>query len=94
MTTMVKDAERLSSNLLRMSDEKVEDKRKDVSIATTFPYMVTEKVFPSRMIVPLQDSLTCTLPSSSDAVYSHVPFPYQLVHIKGGSRKVGKQADS
>jgi serine/threonine-protein kinase ATR len=94
LTSMVKDAERLSSNLLRMSNDKIEDKRKDVSVATTFPYIVTEKVFPSRMIIPLQDSLTCTLPSSSDTVYSHFPFPYQPVYIKGESRKVSRLADS
>lgn len=80
---MVRDADGLSRMLLKLADDQIEDKRKEMSIATHFPYV--NSVFPSRMIMPLQDALTCTLPSSADTVQSHNPFPGALVEIKGES---------
>lgn len=81
MTTMIRDAEAFSRTLLRLADDHVEDRKRDMSIALHYPYV--NNVFPSRMIMPLQDALTCTLPSSSDTVLSHNPFPGGLVEITG-----------
>jgi serine/threonine-protein kinase ATR len=78
---MVRDAQNLSRTLLRLADDKVEDRKREMSIATHYPYVTS--VFPSKMIMPLQDALTCTLPSSSDTVQIHNPFPGALVEIKG-----------
>jgi serine/threonine-protein kinase ATR len=83
--SVVKAADRLSTNLLRLSNDKIEDKRRDYSVATTFPYLIKDNVFPSRMIIPLQDSLTCTLPTSADTINSHDPFPHSPPEIAGES---------
>lgn len=79
--TMIKDATLLSRNLLRLAEDKVEDKRREASINTHYSYM--KEVFPSRMIVPLQDALTCSLPSTAETVRTHNPFPSQTVEIAG-----------
>lgn len=78
---MIKDAKALSRNLLRLADDKVEDKKREMSVNAHFAYM--KEVVPSRMIMPLQDALTCSLPSTAETVKSHNPFPLQAVEIKG-----------
>lgn len=77
---MIKQAERLSTTLLKLADDKTEDKKRELSISQHFPYV--KQVVPSRMIIPLQDALTCTLPSSADTVKSHGPFPAAPVEIQ------------
>ena len=78
---MVKEADRLSRTLLALADDKTEDKKRDLSISQHFPY--AKSVFPSRMIVPLQDALTCTLPSIANTVKSHSPFSERPVELHG-----------
>ncbi|KAK4688808.1 hypothetical protein P7C73_g1302, partial [Tremellales sp. Uapishka_1] len=82
---MIDDAKRLSGILLQLALEKAE-KNQDYSIKTHFSF--ANAAFPSRMIMPLQDALTCTLPSSSDTVLSHNPFPHPPVEIRGLFDKV------
>lgn len=53
--------------------------RSHLSIAKNFEYV--NRVFPTSVILPLQDALTCTLPSSGDSVRSHNPFPGKFVTI-------------
>ena len=79
---MIKQADRLSSILLRLANDKKEDKKRELSISQDFAY--AKPAVPSRMIMPLQDALTCTLPSTSDTVKSHNPFPLPPVEIHGG----------
>lgn len=52
-----------------------------MSISTHYPYV--REAFPSRMIMPLQDALTCSLPSTSGLIKTHNPFPGSLVEIRG-----------
>lgn len=80
---MIRDADNLSRMLLRLADDQIEDRKKELSISTHFPYV--NSVFPSKMIMPLQDALTCTLPSSAETIHSHNPFPGSFVEIKGQS---------
>lgn len=76
---MIQDAERFSAYLLRLCNEKVEDKKKECSINTHYPYM--RHVLPTRMMVPLQDALTGLLPPAADQLQSHSPFPNAPVEI-------------
>jgi len=78
---MIREAERLSGALLQLSNDKTDEKKREISIQTAFPYV--KKVFPSKMIMPLQDALTPSLPISADMVKSHNPFPTQQVLIDG-----------
>jgi serine/threonine-protein kinase ATR len=78
---MIRDAQMFSRTLLKLADDKVEDRNKSMSITQHYPYVLT--VFPSKMIMPLQDALTCSLPSTTDTLKTHNPFPGSLVEIKG-----------
>jgi serine/threonine-protein kinase ATR len=78
---MIQDASRLSGTLLRLAQDKPDDKKRDLSMKTHYDYVLA--AVPSRMIMPLQDALTCTLPSSADGVKTHNPFPLQPVEILG-----------
>ncbi|WRT68452.1 uncharacterized protein IL334_005428 [Kwoniella shivajii] len=75
---LIKDATNFSSVLLRFTDEKVDDKKRQMSLASDFDYV---KKTATKMILPLQDALTCTLPTTSDTVKSHNPFPNVPVTI-------------
>ncbi|KAL7422782.1 hypothetical protein Q5752_002077 [Cryptotrichosporon argae] len=81
----VMGAQKLSSVLLRLSEDK-NNKEKTMSIAKSYGYV--RDAFPSTMILPLQDALTCTLPTTAEAVQSHNPFPGEPIHIHGISDKV------
>ncbi|KAJ9123064.1 hypothetical protein QFC22_001253 [Naganishia vaughanmartiniae] len=93
-----------SSMLLRLSEDPGIDKdwdpvknRKEkpnhnklhLTISANFPY--ASRVFPSEMIMPLQDALTCTLPSSSETLKTHNPFMQGYVTIKGKSTRAPLQ---
>nr|ODO02228.1 serine/threonine-protein kinase ATR [Cryptococcus depauperatus CBS 7855] len=77
--SMIKDADRFSSALLKFTDDKVEDKKREKSIRNHFSYV--QKALPTKMILPLQDALTCSLPISSETVKTHHPFPNTPVEI-------------
>jgi serine/threonine-protein kinase ATR len=81
VAVMIRDAQMFSRTLLKLADDKVEDRNKSMSITQHYPYVLT--VFPSKMIMPLQDALTCSLPSTTDTLKTHNPFPGSLVEIKG-----------
>ena len=78
---MIKQADRLSQNLLTLANDKVENKKRELTVSMDFKYV--KSAFPSRMIVPLQDALTCTLPSTANTVKSHNPFPTAPIEIHG-----------
>lgn len=80
---MIEEAGRLSAILLRLAEDKVDDKRRDLSAKEVFPYVISDRCFPSRMIMPLQDALTGSLPATPETVRSHNPFPSAPVQIIG-----------
>ena len=79
VNTMVTEAERLGSALLRLADDNPDPKRRDLSVGGHFPYM--KSATPSRMIIPLQESLTCTLPSTSEMFKTYEPFTDPWIEI-------------
>lgn len=89
---IIGDALKFSLTMLRLSTDDGKDEHFDpktqkyanqgknqLSIARHFSYV--QSVFPTTVILPLQDALTCTLPSSGDPVASHHPFPDGCVTI-------------
>nr|XP_019011517.1 uncharacterized protein I206_03617 [Kwoniella pini CBS 10737]OCF50298.1 hypothetical protein I206_03617 [Kwoniella pini CBS 10737] len=82
---LIKDATNFSSILLRFTDDKVDDKKRQMSMASDFSYVAKSK---TKMILPLQDALTCSLPTTSETVRSHSPFPNAPVSIAGFDDRV------
>lgn len=83
VANMIREGKRLSAALLRLAEDKV-DKR-EVSIITLFPYV--KHAVPSKMIMPLQDALTCVLPTNIEQLHGHKPFPQSMVEIQGANVK-------
>ncbi|UOH82515.1 hypothetical protein LQV05_005222 [Cryptococcus neoformans] len=79
------DADTFSSTLLKFTDHKVDGRKREKSIQSHFPYV--KSAFPTKMILPLQDALTCNLPTSSDTVKTHNPFPNAPIEIHGSDGK-------
>lgn len=91
---VIQDAIKFSATMLQLSTDDGIDptfnpktqkhanhNRHHLSISANFPYV--KNAFPTTVILPLQDSLTCTLPSSAETVKTHNPFPDGFVTIKG-----------
>nr|WPS94695.1 serine/threonine-protein kinase [Naematelia aurantialba] len=76
---MIREAERLSSILLRLADDQGEDKKRELTTSVDFPYV--KGAFPSAMIMPLQDALTCGLPTGPVLIHAHNPFLATRVEI-------------
>lgn len=83
ISTIIRDADTFSSTLLKFTDHKVDGRKREKSIQSHFPYV--KYAFPTKMILPLQDALTCNLPTSSDTVKTHNPFPNAPIEIHGKS---------
>ncbi|EIW68190.1 hypothetical protein TREMEDRAFT_32442 [Tremella mesenterica DSM 1558] len=83
---LLNDAERLSRQLLKLADDKSEDKKREVTISGRFAYV--KEAFPCRMIMPLQDSLVCSLPAPGDDINSHRPFPVSQVGIQDIAERI------
>lgn len=83
LASLIKDAERFSGQLLRLCNDPVPDKRRESSIATHYPYM--RQGLPTHMMIPLQDAMTGTLPSTPETLLSHNPFPAPVVGIRSKS---------
>lgn len=92
---VISEAVSFSTTLLKLSNDPGHDPHYDaktagkdlpnhnklrLSVSVNFSY--ANASFPQNMILPLQDALTCTLPSSADTVTSHNPFPRTPVIIK------------
>lgn len=79
ISTTIRDADTFSTILLQFTDHKVDGRKRERSIQSHFPYV--KYAFPTKMILPLQDALTCSLPTSSDTVKTHNPFPNTPIEI-------------
>ncbi|WVF72846.1 hypothetical protein IAT40_007664 [Kwoniella sp. CBS 6097] len=56
--------------------------------ASSTDFIYVKAALPTRMILPLQDALTCVLPTTADTVLSHNPFPTTPVEIAGFDDRV------
>ena len=79
VTTLIDIGERLGMELLRFSDFPV----KGTEILTMSKQMASLKdMMPCKLLIPLQNTLTVTLPRSATETSTHQPFPSQLPYFK------------
>jgi serine/threonine-protein kinase ATR len=71
----------MTSDLLGLCELPIKEGDQQLTVSTHIPRL--HKLAPSRLIVPLQESLVVTLPPSSALRVSHQPFPHQAPTIKG-----------
>jgi serine/threonine-protein kinase ATR len=69
------------NELLHLCNSKGDDERKSYSMSQHFPKL--RDLGHSDLLIPLQESLTVTLPSSSSAEATHQPFPIDAPTFKG-----------
>lgn len=70
----------MSTELLRLCDHPIKDDHiRTMNMSRDFPILA--KLAPSSLIIPLQESLTVTLPSSSSLGVNHQPFPNDIPTI-------------
>lgn len=92
---VIDDAATFSKSMLRLSTDPGaevatgKDKRSkanslNLSVSSHFPWL--SQFFPTSMIVPTQDALTCSLPSSSDNLKTNNPFPQGYTSITSKER--------
>lgn len=71
--TLIKDMLNLTAGLLALCDRWMDPNRTVLSISRDYPEL--KSLGSSPLLIPLQDSLTANLPSSSSAEGVHQPFP-------------------
>ncbi|EPQ58953.1 hypothetical protein GLOTRDRAFT_70000 [Gloeophyllum trabeum ATCC 11539] len=70
---LINECENMINELLDLCDHKVADDERTLSMSKHFPGL--RRLVPSRLIIPLQESLTASLPSTSASEATHQPFP-------------------
>lgn len=85
----IDSARKLASTLLKLAIAPPPDKGSTASIREKYPYV--HEVFPSTMIIPLQDALTCSLPSTAETRRTHRPFPGDTITISGEQEPFGRE---
>lgn len=63
----------MTNELLGLCDYPVKDDWKTLNMQKQFPRL--SKLAPSRIIIPLQESLTANFPPTSSSEATHQPFP-------------------
>ena len=63
----------MTNELLGLCDFPIKDDRKTLSMQKNFPKLF--KLAPSRVIIPLQESLIANFPPTSSSETTHQPFP-------------------
>ncbi|KAL5508165.1 hypothetical protein ACEPAH_5783 [Sanghuangporus vaninii] len=77
---LVDSAIALSTELLRLCERSIKDDSvKTISMSKTFPSLA--RLAPSPLIVPLQESMTVSLPATSSSQSAHQPFPLDVPTI-------------
>ncbi|EIN10974.1 hypothetical protein PUNSTDRAFT_63830 [Punctularia strigosozonata HHB-11173 SS5] len=70
---LINESVSMTHELLRLCDFKLKDDKKILSMRRDFPRLYN--LAPSRLIIPLQESLTASLPPTSLSSADHQPFP-------------------
>lgn len=63
----------MTYQLLNLCDYPIKDEKKTLNMQKQFPDLF--KLAPSRVIIPLQESLTANFPPTSSSEGTHQPFP-------------------
>lgn len=78
---LVNESISMTNELLNLCDYPVVENRTLLSMAKEFPKL--KALGRSNMIIPLQESLTASLPPESTAESTHVPFPLDAPTFHG-----------
>lgn len=82
VSRVVKQCRAMTEELLKLCNYQISDELKaPLSLTKIFPGLA--RLAPSELIVPLQESMSATLPSESSLESSHKPFPDHLPTIQG-----------
>ncbi|KAJ3291727.1 serine/threonine-protein kinase M1 [Borealophlyctis nickersoniae] len=79
--TLIQEAQKLTDNLLLLCNHQVGPRENALSIKKSFRNL--ERMVPLRMIVPLQSTMTVTLPADGQSSSDHRPFPRDSPTIHG-----------
>ena len=71
----------MTNELLALCDHPVDDNKSTLSMSKDFPRL--NRLGCSELIIPLQESLTVTLPPPSSEESTHQPFPLNTPTFKG-----------
>jgi serine/threonine-protein kinase ATR len=72
----------MTNELLRLCDHRIEDdSKKSLTMSKDFPRLAA--LGHSKLIIPLQESLTVTLPPTSSESFVHQPFPPNTPTFEG-----------
>ena len=71
----------LATELLRLCERQIKDDSKSLSMSRSFPSLA--RLAPSPLIIPLQESMTVSLPATSSSQSAHQPFPPDAPTIAG-----------
>lgn len=71
----------MTNELLALCDHPIKDERKALSMSKDFPRL--SKLVSSRLIIPLQESLTANFPPTASADTVHQPFPVNAPTFQG-----------
>ncbi|KAK7086762.1 hypothetical protein SK128_001248 [Halocaridina rubra] len=80
----IADCTKLADKFLELSNKPVEKDSHHVSLNSILrglPRLLSDTSF-SRIILPLQQQMTVTLPASSETLHSHNPFPKSQVYLE------------
>ena len=70
---LINDSLTMTNQLLDLCDYPIKDDNKTLNMQKQFPELF--KLAPSRVIIPLQESLTADFPPTSSSEATHQPFP-------------------
>lgn len=73
VSTLIGHSLRMTEELLALCDYPIKDEKKALSMSKDFPGLFRSA--PSPLMIPLQESLTASLPPSSSSDAMHHPFP-------------------
>ncbi|KAI8929063.1 hypothetical protein BC831DRAFT_33247 [Entophlyctis helioformis] len=79
--TLVNEAQKLTDHLLNLCNYSIPREVQMMSMSKDFRPL--QRTAPLSMIIPLQSSMTVTLPASSHTLSTHKPFPNDLPTIEG-----------
>ncbi|TPX68250.1 hypothetical protein SpCBS45565_g03305 [Spizellomyces sp. 'palustris'] len=78
---LIQEGQALTKNLLDLCNFPVQSRETTLSVSKNFRTL--ERMAPLRMIVPLQSTMTVTLPSGKQSATAHRPFPIDAPTIQG-----------
>jgi serine/threonine-protein kinase ATR len=78
---LINEALSMTNELLNLCDYHVEENKSSLSMSKHFPKL--KQLGRSNLIIPLQESLTATLPPDSTSESTHQPFPLDTPTFQG-----------